>query len=79
MFVSISDFKNQCLDLIRKLEVNTKSIEITRHGKVIAKVIAVQGDSSLSKKPWEALRGKGCLLSSAEESVFSEKDFKAFQ
>jgi prevent-host-death family protein len=57
MAISVTKFKNSCLDVIRRVETTGQSVSITRRGKVVARLApsfqAVQG---VGAKPWQQLR-----------------------
>mgnify|MGYP002635125476 CR=1 FL=1 len=75
--VSVSEFKLHCLDLIRRVEKDGVPVDLTRHGKVVARLVrssATQGTS-----PWLRLRGRGALLAAADESVLDAAEFEAMR
>ena len=77
MDISVTDFKAHCLDFIRKVEESRKAITIRRRGRVVARLEPANSPAQ-EGNPWEQLRGLGGrVLSSAEESVVKERDFKA--
>ena len=55
--VSVTEFKAHCLDVIRQVEQEGTAVDLTRHGKVVARLVptprTVQGAS-----PWLRLRGR---------------------
>ena len=78
MTISVTAFKANCLELLRQLEGESAPIEITRHGKIVARLVPpAYGSASVS--PWERLRGTGVLLATAGESVLSDDDFDALR
>jgi prevent-host-death family protein len=76
MTITVTDFKAHCLELLRRVEERGEAIEITRHGRVVARVTAT---ASPGAKPWERLRGSGTLLSAPGEGVVAEGDFEALR
>ena len=78
MTITVTDFKAHCLELLRRVEEKGEALEITRHGHVVARVIAAARTPARAK-PWERLRGSGLLVASAEESVLSDEDFTALR
>ena len=76
MTLTVTDFKSHCLELLRLVEEGGEALEITRHGHVVARVIAASR-SPAAAKPWERLRGRGVLLAAPEESVLHPSDFFA--
>ena len=77
MTISITDFKARCLEIIRDVENSGESVEISRRGRVVARVVSVAGDRSVDSPAWHRLRGSGNLLATPEESVLSDEDFEA--
>jgi antitoxin (DNA-binding transcriptional repressor) of toxin-antitoxin stability system len=77
MDISVTQFRTNCLQLIRRVETGGESVNIKRRGKVVARLAPPPATSHKSHKPWERLRGSGELLAAPGESVLREKDFKA--
>lgn len=75
MLVSATEFKAKCSNYLDKVEHEHETLEITRHGEIIARVVAVENGST--PHPWTALRGKGRFLATPNESVLSMEDFDA--
>lgn len=78
MTITVTDFKAHCLELLRRVEEGGEAIEITRHGQVVARVVAAPQSPS-AVKPWERLRGSGVLKARPEESVLASDDFTALR
>lgn len=74
--ISVSEFKTHCLDLIRRVEQGGAAVDLTRHGRVVARLVptaaAPQGTPT-----WLRLRGRGRLHATADEGVFDANDFEA--
>ena len=80
MDISITEFKQRCLAIIRSLEKNRKTVIITRRGRPVAQLEPPILPGTSSHKPWENLRSRGGkLLAAADESVLRDKDFKALR
>lgn len=80
MDISVTDFKQRCLEIIRRVEQTGKPVSITRHGKVVARLQPSSLSASVhDEQPWVRLRTQngGRLLASPEESVLSDEDFGA--
>lgn len=75
--VSVSEFKARCLDLIHQVEEGGNSLDLTRHGKVVARLIPPSEPIPHDAPPWLRLRGHGALLAEAEESVLDATAFDA--
>ena len=81
MAISVTDFKQHCLKIIRRVEKTGKSVAITRRGKEVVRLIS-SGPTARpgSMKPWEQLRALGgCLLAKPGESVLRDEDFEALR
>jgi prevent-host-death family protein len=65
----VNRFRAQCLELIHQVESGGEVVEITRHGKTVARLTSPAGESSPSKGPWEKLRGSGVLAMEPDDSV----------
>jgi len=60
MAISVSKFKNSCLDVIRRVEATGQAVSITRRGKVVARLApSFQATQSVEAKPWQQLRALG--------------------
>lgn len=81
MDISVTEFKQRCLEIIRHVEKSGKPVAITRRGKVVARLqppLRAREDRNL--KPWEQLRAMGGrLLAEPGESVLSDQDFEALR
>jgi prevent-host-death family protein len=81
MVISVTKFKNSCLDVIRRVEATGKSVSITRRGKVVARLApSFQATQRIDAKPWQQLRALGGELHGEPgESVIREEDFEALR
>lgn len=80
MDISVTDFRAQCLELIRQVESGGEVVEITRHGKPVARLTPPSSSRSApSPQPWAALRGSGVLHAEPEESVLEARAFDALR
>ncbi|MBC7944769.1 MAG: type II toxin-antitoxin system Phd/YefM family antitoxin [Burkholderiales bacterium] len=78
MDISVTEFKANCLELIRKVEEGGEVITIRRRGKIVARLEPPKSHEK-EVKPWEKLRGSGVLLAEPGESVISDEDFEAMR
>jgi len=79
MDISVTDFKAQCLVLIRKVEESRKAITIRRHGRVVARLEPAD-PAGAGDKPWERLRALGGKSHiTPEESAWKDEDFEALR
>ena len=81
MAISVTEFKNTCLEVIRRVEKTGQPVSITRRGKVVARIspsLAASADRNLP--PWEQLRAMGGRLTAKpHESALLAKDFEALR
>lgn len=77
MAISVTKFKNSCLDVFRRVEATGQAVAITRRGKVVARIApSVASATKSMPKPWEQLRSLGGrLIAAPGESVASDKGF----
>jgi prevent-host-death family protein len=81
MDISVTEFKQRCLEIIRSVELTGKPVTLTRRGKAVARLQAPFRNAAVAGlKPWEQLRlGGGRLLAEPGESVLSDEDFEALR
>ncbi len=75
MDISVTAFRANCLELIRRVEAGGEAIDIKRRGRVVARLSPPPPPAEPSKKPWERLRGTGELLAKPGESVLLHEEF----
>lgn len=77
MDISITEFKQRCLEVVRKVESSGKPVAITRRGRVVAQLEpALPAGSPARGKPWERMRGRGKWLAAPGETFVRKKDLK---
>ena len=82
MAISVTEFKNTCLEVIRRVEKSGQSVAITRRGKVIARISPslIAASEAGHREPWEQLRALGGrLIAKPGESVAHDVDFEALR
>ena len=79
MDISVTQFRAQCLELIRQVEAGGEEVRIRRHGRVVARLSPPPGRALEGKPPWQTLHGSGQLHVEPEDSVLSNSDFSALQ
>jgi antitoxin (DNA-binding transcriptional repressor) of toxin-antitoxin stability system len=81
MDISVTKFKQRCLEIVRRVERTGTPVAITRRGRVVAQLrrpAPVHGEAGA--KPWERLRALGGHLKAAPgESVLKDEDFEALR
>ncbi|MBI1733330.1 MAG: type II toxin-antitoxin system Phd/YefM family antitoxin [Gammaproteobacteria bacterium] len=77
MGISITEFKQHCLKIVRQVERSGKPVTITRHGRIVAQLGPLRATPGASDaRPWERLQGRARWLAEPEETFVSERDFK---
>ena len=79
MDISVTRFRAHCLELIRQVESGGEVVEITRHGKTVARLTPASGSAPSRQRPWETLRGSGALAMEPEDSVLDAQAFTALR
>ena len=76
MDISVTQFKQRCLELIRRVEATGKPVTITRRGKAVAQLEPSPTVTAQGLKPWERLRGRARWLGAPGETFISERDIR---
>jgi prevent-host-death family protein len=80
MDISVTEFKQRCLEIIRGVERTGQAVTITRRGRVVARLQpSAATKSTASLKPWERLRGSAACRFEPGDSVLKAEDFKALR
>jgi antitoxin (DNA-binding transcriptional repressor) of toxin-antitoxin stability system len=80
MDISITEFKQRCLEIVRSVEKTGRPVTIRRRGKVVAQLEPSPSTEMAGMKPWEQLRALGGQLSAKPgESVLRDEDFEALR
>jgi prevent-host-death family protein len=80
MDISVTEFKQRCLEIIHTVERSGRPVTITRRGKVVARLQPGGPATIAPGQPWEQLRALGGrLLAHPEESVLRDEDFEALR
>ena len=74
MDISVSELKQRCLEVVRKVEKSGRPIAITRRGRVVAQL--EPAGTAARGKPWERMRGRGKWLAAPGETFVRKKDLK---
>lgn len=74
--VSVSEFKSHCLAMIRQVEKAGAAVDLTRRGKVVARLVPT-APTPQGTPAWLRLRGRGKLVARPEESVLDAAEFEA--
>jgi antitoxin (DNA-binding transcriptional repressor) of toxin-antitoxin stability system len=75
MYICVSTFRTQCLELIRQIEAGGEPITIRRHDNALDRLLPPTGSAGQNARPWEQPHGSGALLASAEEFIMQEGKF----
>ena len=76
--ISVTEFKARCLDMIRQVERGDGSVDQTRHGKVVARLVPTTQSQEVTPT-WLRLRGSGVLHAQPEESGLDADEFDALR
>jgi prevent-host-death family protein len=81
MDISVTEFKQHCLEIIRRVEKTGDQVVITRRGKAVARLQPSRGPvADRGLPPWERLRALGGrLLAAPGESALRDEDFEALR
>jgi prevent-host-death family protein len=80
MDISITEFKQRCLEIVRRVEQTGKPVTIRRRGRAVAQLEPPPSADLTGKKPWEQLRALGGRLEGEPgESVLRHEDFEALR
>ena len=81
MDISITEFKQRCLEIIRRVEKTGQAVAITRRGRVVARVSPSSAAAGADAgKPWEQVRALGGrLLAGPGESALRDEEFEALR
>jgi prevent-host-death family protein len=80
MDISITEFKQRCLEIVRRVEKTGRSVTIRRRGKAVAQLEPSPAALSAATPPWERLRALGGHLKAGPgESVVRDEDFEALR
>ena len=74
MTITVTNFKADCLRILRSVEQTNQPIEISKQGKVRFRIIPVHAPDNA---PWERLRQRGVLSADPGESVISDGEFES--
>ena len=78
--ISITEFKQRCLEIVRRVEQTGKPVTIRRRGRAVAQLEPPPSADMAGKKPWEQLRALGGRLEAEPgESVLRDEDFEALR
>lgn len=76
LVVSVTEFKSRCLDVIRRVERDGAPVDLTRRGKVVARLMPTTSTAQ-GAPSWLRLRGRGTLTGAAQDSVLDGDEFEA--
>ncbi len=81
MDISVTEFRQRCLEIIRRVEKTGQVVAITRRGKVVVRVAPSSvASASDAPRPWVQLRSLGGrLLAEPGESALRDDDFEALR
>jgi prevent-host-death family protein len=80
MDISVTDFKQRCLEVVRSVERTGRPVTITRRGRAVAHLEPERAKREATQSPWEQLQALGgTLRTRADESLLRDDDFEALR
>jgi len=79
MDVSVTRFREHCLELLSQVESSGEEVEIIRDGKPVARLTPAVPRQAVHHRPWDTLRGSGVLMVDPEESMLDSSAFDALR
>jgi prevent-host-death family protein len=76
MKVTATEFKAKCLALIDRVQSKGEVITITKHGRVVAKLVS---ERDTGDRPWLALRGSVVRYDDPLMPAVDAEDIEAFK
>ena len=76
MKIGAAEFKAKCLALIDSVRERGETITITKHGRVVARLIAADDEND---RPWQRLRGKARWAGDPFAPAIDEADINALK
>ncbi len=81
MDISVTEFKQRCLEIIRQVEETGVPVTLTRRGRAVARIQApVSRIGDRHRKPWDQIRALGGeLLAAPGESAVRDEELDALR
>ena len=81
MDISVTQFKQRCLELVRRVESSGERVTIMRRGRAVAQLDPAAGARvPTAGAPWERLRALGgTLRATPGESMLRDQEFEALR
>ncbi len=74
MKITATEFKAKCLRLLDEVNETGEVLEISKHGKPVARLMPIQ-----SEAPWAKLRGMGRFKGDAFAPAIEESEIQALK
>ncbi|MGC6424084.1 MAG: type II toxin-antitoxin system Phd/YefM family antitoxin [Lentimonas sp.] len=74
MEITATEFKAKCLKLLDQVNQTGETLEISKHGKPVARLIPIHKEA-----PWIKLRGKGHFKGDAFAPVIEASEIQALK
>lgn len=79
MAISVTEFKHDCLKILRRVEQTGRGVTIVRRGKAVARIAPLTTPGA-GDKPWRQLQALGGRLHAAPgEPVVADAEFEALR
>lgn len=80
MDISITEFKQRCLEILRHVENTGSPVTIRRRGKAVAQLVPSLSAPMARMKPWEQLQALGGQLKTKPgAALLLDGDFEALR
>lgn len=74
MIINATEFKAKCLKLLDHVNETGESLEISKHGKTVAKLVSADPEGR-----WKTLRGKGRYTGDAYAPAIESDEIQALK
>ena len=77
--VSVSEFKATCLALLERVRKSGQAITVTKHGKPVAKVVAVRSSQRGKREILGYMKGTGRIAGDIESPACEPQDWEVLR
>jgi prevent-host-death family protein len=77
--VSVSEFKATCLALLERVRKSGQPITVTKHGKPVAKVVAIRKAEPGKRKILGYMKGTGRIVGDIESPASDPQDWEVLR
>jgi len=77
--VSVSEFKATCLALLERVRKSGQPITVTKHGKPVAKVVAIRSSQRRKRDILGYMKGTGRIVGDIESPASDPRDWEVLR